>query len=52
MFDRGQYFGLNVKFLTLLGFTLCSFVPSLGNTGTGRGNILLVVTIVDLIENC
>jgi hypothetical protein len=43
MFYRGQDFGLNIKFLTLLGFT-----PSLGNTGTGRGNILLVVSIVDL----
>jgi hypothetical protein len=31
---------------------LCSFVPPLGKTGTGRGNILLVVSIVDLIEDC
>ena len=54
MFDRGQDFGLKVKLLTFswIYFFLCSFVPSLGNTGTGRGNILLVVSIADLIEDC
>jgi hypothetical protein len=48
MFNRGQDFGLNIKFLTLQLAWIYGSI--LGNTGTVRGNILLVVSIVDLIH--
>jgi hypothetical protein len=53
MFNRGQDFGLNIKFLTLdllLFMFLCSILGEHWYRHTGRGNILLVVSIVDLIH--